>query len=230
MTDSADVPAIDSSVKSYVLRAGRETPAQRRAYDSLAGRFVLPFAESPLDFAATFGNANPVVLEIGFGMGEATANIAAANPGVNYLGVEVYRPGVGRLLMAIAEGSISNARIVMHDAVEVVASMVPPGSLAGIHVFFPDPWPKKRHHKRRLVKRPFTDLLATRLKPGGYLYMVTDWQDYADWALAELGATPGLANTADGFAPPCDWRPGTGFEKKGLAKAHVIRELWFERV
>ena len=216
------------TVKSYVLRAGRETPAQKRSYDLLSPTFVVPFRDAPLDFAALFGNGNPVVMEIGFGMGEATAEIAAENPDRNYLGVEVYKPGVGRLLWDISRRSIPNIRIVRHDAVEVVAKMIPPHSLAGIHVFFPDPWPKKRHHKRRLVKRPFTETLAARLKPGGYLYMVTDWENYADWALEELGATRGLANTHGGFAVPKDWRPGTSFERKGLAKKHAVRELYFE--
>jgi len=218
---------LDGSVKSYVLRAGRETPAQKRAYDELSGMFVVPFREGPLDFAGLFGNGNPVVMEIGFGMGEATAAIAAENPGTNYLGIEVYKPGVGRLLWDISRWAISNVKIVRHDAVEVVARMIPPRSLAGIHIFFPDPWPKKRHHKRRLVKRPFTRTLASRLVPGGYLYMATDWQDYADWALAELGATEGLVNTTDGFADTQGWRPGTAFERKGLEKKHEIRELYF---
>jgi len=226
--EGGGLPWIDSSVKSYVLRAGRETPAQRRAFDELSPRFVAPFSQEPLDFAALFGNGNPVVMEIGFGMGEATAAIAAENPGVNYLGIEVYQPGVGKLLLSIGERSIPNIRIVQRDAVEVVLKMIPQRSLAGIHIFFPDPWPKKRHHKRRLVKRPFTDALASRLIPGGYLYMVTDWEDYADWALAELGATPALANASAGFAPPQSWRPRTSFERKGLEKKHAVRELYFQ--
>ena len=222
------IPGLDGSVKSYVLRAGRETPAQKRAYDETSERFVVPFRQTALDFAGLFGNDNPVVMEIGFGMGEATAEIAAKNPDRNYLGVEVYKPGVGRLLWNISQRAIPNVKIVRHDAVEVVVKMIPPGSLAGAHLFFPDPWPKKRHHKRRLVKRPFTEILASKLKPAGYLYMVTDWEDYADWALVELTATPGLVNTADGFAPPRDWRPLTGFERKGLEKKHAVRELYFE--
>jgi len=215
-------------VKSYVLRAGRETPAQKRSYELLSAQFVVPFRETPLDFAALFGNDNPVVMEIGFGMGEATAAIALENPDRNYLGVEVYRPGVGRLLWDISQRAIPNIRIVQHDAVEVALKMIPLRSLSGIHLFFPDPWPKKRHHKRRLVKRPFTEILAARLKPTGYLYMATDWEDYADWALEQLSATPGLANSADGFAPSQAWRPRTSFERKGLEKNHAVRELLFE--
>ena len=180
-----------------------------------------------IDFAALFGNSNPVVAEIGFGMGMATAIIAGDNPHKNYLGIEVHRPGVGRLLWEIQQRSLSNIRIIEHDAVEVFAQMIPPHSLEGIHLFFPDPWPKKRHHKRRLVKRPFTRTLADRLKPRGYLYMVTDWEDYAQWSLAELGSTQGLVNTGDGFAEPQTWRPCTCFEKKGLAQNHQVRELLF---
>ena len=221
-------PVVDLGIKSYVLRAGRGTQGQLKAYEQFSPTFVVPFRPGQMDFAELFGNDNPVVMEIGFGMGEATVKIAAENPGVNYLGVEVYRPGIGRLLLNMAERSISNIRIVERDAVEVVLEMIPPRSLAGIHLFFPDPWPKKRHHKRRLVKRPFTEALGERLKPGGYLYMVTDWEDYAIWALEELAATRGLVNTAEGFAEPRDWRPGTGFERKGLAKSHAVRELYFE--
>ena len=219
-----------SSVRSYVLRSGRGTNAQRRSYDSLSGQFIIPFENKPMDYAAVFGSGAPVIVEIGFGMGTATAVIAKENPEKNYLGIEVHRPGIGRLLWEMGEQSLSNIRIVEHDAVEVFEQMIPPRSLEGVHLFFPDPWPKKRHHKRRLVKRPFTDALAARLKPGGYVNMVTDWEDYAQWALAELGATEGLVNTCDGFSAPKEWRPRTSFEKKGLAQDHQVRELFFIRV
>ena len=218
-----------SSIHSFVLRSGRETAAQRRAYDSLSGQFIVPFENREMDFAAVFGIGAPVIAEIGFGMGEATAIIAGTHPANNYLGIEVHRPGIGRLLWEIEQRSLSNIRIVEHDAVEVFEKMIPPHSLEGVHLFFPDPWPKKRHHKRRLVQRPFTDVLAARLKPGGYLYMVTDWEDYALWALAVLTATVGLVNTNDGFAPPQSWRPRTRFEAKGLEKNHEVRELFFEK-
>jgi len=178
-----------------------------------------------MNFTEIFGNNNPVTVEIGFGMGLATAVIAEENPAKNYVGVEVHKPGIGRLLWEIEQRSLSNIRIVERDAALVFQRMIPPRSLEGIHLFFPDPWPKKRHHKRRLVKRPFTAALAAALKPGGYLYMVTDWEDYAAWALDELGATENLINSCDGFAPPQDWRPRTAFEKKGLAKNHQVREL-----
>jgi tRNA (guanine-N7-)-methyltransferase len=174
-----------------------------------------------------FGNGNPVIAEIGFGMGTATAVIAGENPANNYLGIEVHRPGVGRLLWEIEQRSLANIRIVEYDAAQVFEKMIPPRSLEGIHLFFPDPWPKKRHHKRRLIQRPFTETLAARLKPRGYVYMVTDWEDYAQWALIELATTNGLVHTCGGFAKPRAWRPHTKFEQKGLAKAHQVRELFF---
>ncbi|MDR2760091.1 MAG: tRNA (guanosine(46)-N7)-methyltransferase TrmB [Spirochaetaceae bacterium] len=215
-------------IKSYVLRGGRMSNAQRRSYEGLSSRYTIPFTEKALDFRALFANENPVIVEIGFGMGFATAEIAQENPGKNYLGIEVFRPGIGRLLWEVEKRRIHNIRIVEHDAVEVLTGMVPPASLEGVHIFFPDPWPKKRHHKRRLVKRPFTDLLGRRLAPSGYIYMVTDWAEYGEWALRELSATPGLVNGYEGFAPPQDWRPRTKFETKGLQKNHEVRELLFK--
>jgi tRNA (guanine-N7-)-methyltransferase len=201
--------------------------AQRRSYETLSSAFCVPFAAEPLDFSRVFGNEHPVTLEIGFGMGSATALIAADNPDKNYLGVEVHRPGIGRLLWEIENNSIANIRIIEADAADVLKTMIPAASLAAFHIFFPDPWPKKRHHKRRLVTRPFTSLLAEKLRPGGYVYMVTDWEEYGDWALAELSATEGLRNVCEGFAPPQEWRPRTRFEQKGLEKNHAVRELYF---
>jgi tRNA (guanine-N7-)-methyltransferase len=185
--------------------------------------------EAPLSCAALFGNNNPLVVEIGFGMGIATATIAEANPAVNYLGIEVHKPGIGKLLWEIEQRRLANIRIIEHDAVETLALMIAPDSVAGFHVFFPDPWQKKRHHKRRLITRPFTNLLASRLVPGGYFYMVTDWVDYGDWALTELSDTLGLTNAYTDFASPQAWRPETKFEKKGLNKQHQIRELYFTK-
>jgi len=215
------------SVKSYVIRAGRVTEAQRKSYETLSGRFVIPFTEDTICYNEIFNNENPVIAEIGFGMGVATAAIAEENPEKNYIGIEVHKAGVGKLLWETERRGLSNIRIIEHDAVDVFAKMLPPHSLEGIHLFFPDPWPKKRHHKRRLVKRPFTDALSSRLKKGGYLYMVTDWEDYAVWALDELNATEGLTNSFDGFALPQSWRPCTKFERKGLEKNHKMRELFF---
>ena len=207
--------------KSYVIRAGRFTDAQKNAYDKLSEKFIIPFSEEKI-------NSNNTIMEIGFGMGIATAAIAQANPDKNYLGIEVHRPGIGRLLWEIEKKALSNIRIIEFDAVQVVEHMIQPASLEGIHLFFPDPWPKKRHHKRRLIQRPFTEKLASCLKPGGYLYMVTDWEDYAFFALEELNATIGLKNEYNDFAPPQEWRPKTKFENKGLAKGHAIKELLFK--
>jgi tRNA (guanine-N7-)-methyltransferase len=214
-------------IKSYVLRAGRMSVAQRRSYETLSQDFCISFTPALLDLKRVFGNENPVTLEIGFGMGIATAMIARDNPQKNYLGVEVHRPGIGRLLWEIDGRGLSNIRIIEYDAVDVLEKMIPPSSLAAFHVFFPDPWPKKRHHKRRLITRPFTGLLAEKLCPGGYVYMVTDWADYGDWALAELSATVGLKNRYAGFAEPQNWRPETKFERKGIEKQHEVRELFF---
>jgi tRNA (guanine-N7-)-methyltransferase len=216
--------------RSYVKRSGHITSAQKKAYDSLAQNFVIPFSENNIAYNDIFGNSNGVTLEIGFGSGIATAEIAQTNPDKNYLGIEVHRPGIGRLLWEIENRNLKNIRIIEHDAVFVIEKMIPSSSLDAIHVFFPDPWPKKRHHKRRLIQRPFTEKLAACLKNGGYLYMVTDWEDYASFALEELSATAGLRNAYGGFAVPQQWRPQTKFEKKGLAKEHEIRELYFTKI
>ncbi|AEF81184.1 tRNA (guanosine(46)-N7)-methyltransferase TrmB [Leadbettera azotonutricia] len=217
-------------VKSYVLRIGRMSVAQKRSYDTLSPQFCLPFGEaSPLEPEKIFGSKKPLVIEIGFGMGIATAMIADQNPEINYLALEVHRPGIGRLLWEIDKRDLKNLRIIEGDAVETIEKQILPGTVSGFHVFFPDPWPKKRHQKRRLIKRPFTDLLANRLQKNAYLYMVTDWADYGEWALAELAATPGLVNKYPGFAEPQSWRPRTKFEEKGLMKEHKITELYFTK-
>jgi tRNA (guanine-N7-)-methyltransferase len=221
-------------IKSYVKRLGKFTDAQKKAYELFSNDFLIPFNENIdnknfIDFEKAFGNSNEVTLEIGFGSGLATAEIAEANPDKNYLGVEVHKPGIGRLLQEIKKRNLLNIRIIEYDAIHVVLKMIPKNSLNAIHIFFPDPWQKKRHKKRRLVQRPFTQNLSECLKPQGYLYMVTDWEDYAFHALEELNATPLLKNMYEGFAEPQEWRPKTRFEEKGLAKEHVIRELMFIR-
>jgi tRNA (guanine-N7-)-methyltransferase len=203
--------------------------AQIRSYEE-GGAFRIPYRGTLTDFTVFFGNKNPLTVEIGFGMGKAAAEIAQANPGNNYLGIEVFKAGVGKLLWEIRERGLSNVRIIEHDAVEVLETMTAPGTVSAFHIFFPDPWPKKKHRKRRLMKRPFTELLASRLCTGGYIYMATDWEDYAASALEELGATPGLVNPSGSFAPGQDWRPRTKFETKGLAENRPIRELYFVRV
>ncbi|GHV87910.1 tRNA (guanine-N(7)-)-methyltransferase [Spirochaetia bacterium] len=217
------------TIKSYVLRAGRMSAAQKRSYEELFPRYGIAPVGNVLDYPRIFGNDNPVTAEVGFGMGIATAMIAENNPEKNYLGIEVHRPGIGRLLWEIDKRGLSNIRIIEHDAVDVMTRLIPDSSLAALHMFFPDPWPKKRHHKRRLITRPVTDLLAQKLAAGAYLYMVTDWADYADWALRELSDTPGLQNRYDGFAESQSWRPRTKFEQKGIDKRHEVRELYFVR-
>ncbi len=227
--DPRDGAPVRRPVRSFVLRQGRMSPAQTRAFDELLPRYGVAFAHAPLDFAAVFGRGAPVVLEIGFGMGETTAAIAQAQPERDFLGLEVHAPGVGALLKRIDALALSNVRVIRHDAVEVVEHMIPPGSLAGIHVYFPDPWPKKRHHKRRLLQPAFVHALAARLASGGYLHAATDWEDYAQEMLATLGAEPLLANTAAGFAPRPPWRPQTKFETRGMKLGHGVFDLVFTR-
>jgi tRNA (guanine-N7-)-methyltransferase len=216
-------------VRSFVLRQGRMSPAQSRAIDALWPRYGIEHASAPLDFERTFGRRSPVVLEIGFGMGETTAAIAAARRDVDFIGVEVHGPGVGALLARLDATDLSNVRVVRHDAVDVVTDMIAPASLAGVHVFFPDPWPKKRHHKRRLLQPAFVHALAQRLAPRGYLHAATDWEDYANEMLATLESEPLLRNTADGFAPRPSSRPLTKFEARGQRLGHEMFDLLFER-
>ncbi len=231
MTEAAAAP--DPSryrpVRSFVLRQGRLSPAQARALEQWLPRLGLPYAPKTLDFTAAFGRSTPTILEIGFGMGETTAHIAAQQPETNFLGIEVHTPGVGALLKRAAELNLQNLRVVQHDAVDVVRHMIPAACLAGVHVFFPDPWPKKRHHKRRLLQAPFVRLLAERLAPEGYVHVATDWQDYAEEVLATLRAEPLLVNTATDFAPRPSYRPLTKFEQRGLALGHGVWDLVFRR-
>jgi tRNA (guanine-N7-)-methyltransferase len=216
-------------IRSFVLRAGRMGPGQQRALDELGPRFLLPFQAQLLDFAAVFGRDAPTVLEIGFGMGDATAQIAAALPGTNFIGIEVHAPGVGALLKRIGELGLTNLRLVQHDAVEVLEAMIPPQSLAGVHIYFPDPWHKKRHHKRRLIQPQWVRQLVARVAPGGYLHCATDWQPYAEQMLQVLGAEAALVNTAEGYAPRPAWRPLTKFETRGLRLGHGVWDLLFRR-
>jgi tRNA (guanine-N7-)-methyltransferase len=217
-------------IRSFVLRAGRMGTGQQRALETLGPKFVLPYAVQPLDFPALFGRTAPVVLEIGFGMGDATAAIAQTLPGTDFLGVEVHTPGVGALLKHIGEKQIGNLRIVQHDAVEVLEHMIPPASLAGVHVFFPDPWHKKKHNKRRLIQPEFVKKLVARIAPGGYLHCATDWQPYAEQMLEVLSAEPSLKNTAEGYAPKPEYRPLTKFENRGLKLGHGVWDLVFRRI
>jgi tRNA (guanine-N7-)-methyltransferase len=233
MSDRPEVPPgipHPRTIRSFVLRAGRTTTGQARAYEEQGPRFLLPYQPHPLDFTAAFGREAPTVLEIGFGMGEATAHIAALKPETNFLCCEVHEPGVGALLKRIGEQQLSNIRICAHDAVEVLDHMLLPGTLAGVHVFFPDPWHKKRHNKRRLIQAPLVRKLADRLMPGGYLHCATDWQPYAEQMLEVLSQEPLLRNTADAYAPKPDYRPLTKFENRGLKLGHGVWDLVFERV
>lgn len=229
MGDTDPTEPIPRPVRSYVLRQGRMSPAQGRALEVLAPRYGLPFRPAPLDFAAVFGRRAPVVLEIGCGMGESTAAIAASHRDTDFVGVEVHGPGVGALLNRIEQAALTNLRVIQHDAVEVVGRMIPEDSLAGIHVYFPDPWPKKRHHKRRLLKAPFIHELARRLAPDGYLHAATDWEPYAHEMLATFSSEPLLANTAEGFAARPEWRPSTKFEVRGLKLGHPVFDVLFRR-
>lgn len=230
MTESSPlVPTPRRGIRSFVLRAGRMGTGQVRALRELAPRYVLPFSPAPLDAARVFGRHAPLVVEIGFGMGQATAQIAAARPHDDFLGIEVHEPGVGALLQRIEQQQLGNLRIVQHDAVEVLREMIAPCTLAAVHVFFPDPWHKKRHWKRRLIQPPFVALLASRLTSGGTLHCATDWQPYAEQMLAVLSAEPLLVNTAHAYAPRPDYRPLTKFENRGLALGHGVWDLVFKK-
>jgi tRNA (guanine-N7-)-methyltransferase len=229
--EEADVQAVGRAghIRSFVLRQGRISNAQRRHHDEMMTRIGIPRAPSPPDFDAVFGRRAPRILEIGFGMGETSAAIAEAHPENDHIGVEVHTPGVGSLCKLIAEKGLTNLRIIQHDAVEVLRDMIPERSLDGIHIFFPDPWPKARHHKRRLIQPPFVALLASRLKPGGYVHLATDWENYAEQMLEVLSAEPSLRNTADGYAPRPAHRPLTKFEQRGLRLGHGVWDLVFRK-
>ncbi len=217
-------------IRSFVLRQGRLTAAQERAVETLLPVYGISYAPQRLDLDAAFGRAAPKILEIGFGMGGATAQIAQANPDQDYLGIEVHSPGVGNLLKLIQEQSLTNLRVIQHDAVEVLRDMIADEALDGVHIFFPDPWPKKRHHKRRLLQAEFLALLCSKLKPGGYLHFATDWEEYAQWTLEVLRGESKLTNTAGDYAPRPEYRPLTKFEQRGLNLGHGVWDLIFRRI
>ncbi len=216
-------------IRSFVLRQGRVSDAQRRFREEGMPRWGIPYRPAALDLDAVFARAAPKILEIGCGMGETTATIAAAHPQNDYLGIEVHTPGVGSLLKEIATRELSNLRVIQHDAVEVVRDMIAPGSLAGIHIFFPDPWPKKRQQKRRLIQPEFVRLLATRLAPNGYLHCATDWEDYARQMLEVLSNESLLLNMGNGVTPRPPYRPQTKFESRGLQLGHGVWDVVFRR-
>ncbi|HSS46217.1 MAG TPA: tRNA (guanosine(46)-N7)-methyltransferase TrmB [Burkholderiales bacterium] len=216
-------------IRSYVLRQGRISNAQKRAHETLLPKYGIPYAASLLDLNRAFGRIAPKILEIGFGMGESTATIAREHPENDYLAIEVHTPGVGNLLKQIDAAELSNVRIIQHDAMEVLQQMLAPDSFSGVHIFFPDPWPKKRHYKRRLIQPDFVSLLCQRMKTGAYLHVATDWQDYAEHILAVLDAELGLANTAENYASRPAYRPLTKFELRGLKLGHRVWDLVFKR-
>ena len=233
-TETANAAASDNAlhlrrIRSFVTRAGRVSTGQRRAMDELGPRFVMPYTAEQPDWETVFGRRAPRILEIGFGMGATTAEIASHRTDDDFLGVEVHEPGVGALLKLMGDQNLSNIRIIQHDAVEVLENMIAPASLDGVHIFFPDPWHKARHHKRRLIQPKFVALLVSRMKPGAYIHCATDWQNYAEQMLEVLGAEPALENTADGYAPRPDYRPVTKFEKRGLRLGHGVWDLIYKR-
>jgi len=216
-------------IRSFVVRAGRMTAKQERGLTDGMARHGLLFQPTALDYVAAFGRDAPTVLEIGFGMGMTTAAIAAARLDTNFIAVEVHPPGVGNLCNLLDEQRLTNVRVMEHDAVEVLTHMIAPDSLAGAHIYFPDPWHKKRHNKRRLVQAPLVALLASRLRPEGYLHLATDWVPYAEQMLEVLSAEPTLKNTATDYAPRPEWRPETKFELRGLKLGHEVRDLVFRK-
>lgn len=224
----ADVP-FPKTIRSYVRRTGRVTTGQAKAFEDIGPQYLLPYTESALDAAQAFGRNGNLILEIGFGMGEATAHIARVRPDDNFLCCEVHEPGVGALLKRIGEQDIHNIRILQHDAVEVIDNMLPEGSLDGVHIFFPDPWHKKKHNKRRLIQGPLVAKLASRLKPGGYIHCATDWEPYAVQMLEVLNAEAQLQNTAEGYATKPEYRPLTKFENRGLRLGHGVWDLVFTK-
>jgi tRNA (guanine-N7-)-methyltransferase len=216
-------------IRSFVTRAGRLSTGQERGLKEFGPQFLVEHKKKALDYEKTFGRKAPVVLEIGFGMGGTTAHIAKVMPEKDFIGVEVHTPGVGSLLKMIGEEGISNLRVIQHDAVEVLRDMIPAGSLAGVHIYFPDPWHKARHNKRRLIQGPFVKTLCEHLAPGGYIHLATDWEDYAVQMLEVLSAEPALQNTAEGYAPQPSYRPLTKFENRGLKLGHGVWDLVFTK-
>lgn len=217
-------------IRSFVLRAGRVSVAQQRAIDTWLPRYGIPYITRQLDLDQAFGRKAPKIFEIGFGMGDSTATIAAAHPEIDYLALEVHTPGVGNLLKLIDSEQLNNIRIMQHDAVEVLRDMIADGTLDGVHIFFPDPWHKARHNKRRLIQSPFIAQLVQKLKPGGYIHVATDWQDYAEQVLRVLSEEPLLENTAADYAPRPEYRPLTKFEQRGLRLGHGVWDLVFRRL
>jgi len=227
--DATEPRFSNRTIRSFVLRQGRMSPAQQRYLDQMMPRIGLTYQNRAMDLDAVFGRAAPRVMEIGFGMGETTARIAADRPQTDFLAIEVHSPGVGHLCKLVDQLGLSNVRIMQHDAVEVLRDMIAPAALAGVHVFFPDPWHKKKHHKRRIIQPDFVSLVASRLQPGGYLHCATDWAEYAEWMLEVLSGEALLENTAAEYAPRPAHRPMTKFEERGIKRGHEVHDLIFTR-
>lgn len=227
----SDEPARHRPVRSFVLRGGRLTEGQKRALDELWPRYGIDPAPPVLDFSTLFGNPHPVILDIGFGNGESTWQMARDKPDENYLGVEVHLPGVGHLLLRLAEHQLENVRIACADAVEFLQTRVADGSLAGIRLYFPDPWPKKRHYKRRIVQAGFIELMAAKLIPGGILHLATDWSPYAEWMLEVMASCNALENLAveGDYCPRPAWRHLTKYEARGQKLGHSVHDLIYRR-
>lgn len=230
VTDSEHQPR-HRPIRSFVLREGRMTDGQKRALESLLDRYGIAADSLPLDFNAVFGRCAPVILEIGFGNGESLAGMASEHPERNYIGIEVHRPGVGYLLNRIQELGLENLRVACRDANEVLQQQIPDACLAGVQLYFPDPWPKKRHHKRRIVQPAWVDLVRRKLAPGGFLHMATDWEDYALHMREVLEAAEGFTNTAGPglFQDGRGERPETKFERRGLNRGHGVWDLIYVR-
>jgi tRNA (guanine-N7-)-methyltransferase len=224
-----NAPITSRPIRTFVLRQGHFSEAQERACDELLPRFGIDATRTPLDVAAAFGRPAPTIVEIGFGMGDSLAQTAAEHPEWNFIGIEVHLPGVGSLLKQVDARGLANVRVIRHDAVEVLEWMIAADSLDAIHLFFPDPWPKKRHHKRRIVQPELVRLMASRLRPGGMLHMATDWEDYALHMLEVVSAEPLLDNPSAGFAQRPETRPLTRFEQRGLRLGHGVWDLVLRR-
>src|SRR5690625_2196847 len=222
-------PGRPGHIRSCVHRRAHITPRQQEALEALLPKWAIDYKNQPLDLDAAFGRHADTILEIGFRMGETTQRIAQARPEHNFLGVEVFNAGVGALLRRIEDSGLTNIRIIQHDAVDVIRDMITPDTLAAVHIFFPAPWPKTRHHKRRLIQPEFVRMLASRIEPGGYLHCATDWEDYAQQMLAVLSAEPTLENTVAEYAPRPDYRPLTKFEQRGLRLGHGVWDLIFRK-
>ncbi len=224
-------PATRRPIRSFVLRGGRLTEGQKRALNELWPQYGIGGDDSELDFDSLFGNAQPVILEIGFGNGDATWQMARAHPEENYLGVEVHKPGVGHLLLKIEEHGLNNVRVACDDAVELLKKRVPENSLEGVRIYFPDPWHKKRHHKRRIIQSPFIALLAEKVRSGGILHMATDWEPYAEHMLEVMRDSPAFENiaTQGEICSRPEWRPETKYEKRGERLGHGVYDLVFRR-